>query len=562
MGRLATLLFLTTGVGAQGRDAASSPGLYEPDGTPHELPVVHAVTGATLDVTEFGAVPDDGVDDAAAIRVALSAAAPGDEVFVPAGVYDLVTVSEENDEANVSLRSGVNLRGASMGTTTLMSHDDDEDATVILGAGVQDVRLSDFTVTSAWEGEHSADPEEHNPDAGGVSVGIHLEYAGDRMVRGVTIDAVRIEKFRKAAVKLTRTRDVVLQNCEIADATDVGPGGAGYGVLIEGTYLTPREGFPDDSVHNVVQDCHIAGPYVRHGVLLQTYTHNDVVRDNVIEATALDAVDLHGEDEYLNEIYGNTITGVTGGAAIGLGNSGGSTYVHSSTGPRNDLHDNTLTGCRFGIRVQYATPDTLIERNVIHDGLEDGVHLGNAPRTIVQGNVISDNGAEDFWAVRLEGDEGTQPDEGGVGPGTPDGSVVQNNVMERNHGGAIALVGRGVTYGHNTILANREDFRASMEFEGAAADADTVPPAAPTGLEAIARSPDRATLAWNAVADDTVTRFLVYRDGVLVATTAGQTTATIVNLEGGRSYEVKVRAADGGGNLSQPSEALTLTTPP
>jgi hypothetical protein len=562
---VAPLITLLTLVSAESLRMPPDPthaGLYEPDGSPHEIPAVHLVTGRTLDVTDFGAVANDGLDDGAAIRAAIAAAVAGDEVFLPAGVYDLLTPSAEDDHANVYLKSGVNLRGASIARTTLVSHSDDEDGVVILGAGVEDIHLAGFTVTSSWDGVYSDDPEVNNPDAGGVGVGIQIAFDGDRMARNVTVDAVRIEKFRFAGVNLERTRDVVVQNCEIANATDVGGGGAGYGVLIQGTYMTPREGFADDSLHNVVQGCHISGPYVRHGILLQTYTHNNVVRNNVIDATALDAIDLHGEDEYLNEVYANTITNVTGGAGVGLGNSGGTAYVHSSSGPGNHIHDNTIVGCRFGVRVQYLTPDTRIERNVIRDGLEDGIHLGNAPRTVILGNVIRDNAAEGFWALRLEGDEGTQPERGGVEGGSPDDSVVQNNVVEGNYGGAIALAGRGVRYGHNVIQSNLEDFRASLDFEGAPGDADVTPPAAPTGLAVTSRSLDRATLTWDAVPDDTVTGYLVLLDDEVVASTAGQTTVTVVNLAPRTSSAVTVRAADGGGNLSPASEPLTLTSSP
>ncbi len=67
-----------------------APGLVDRSGKPIEVPTPGPATGKTLDVTDFGADPDpDSHDDAAAIRAALDAAVPGDEVLLPAGTYDL-----------------------------------------------------------------------------------------------------------------------------------------------------------------------------------------------------------------------------------------------------------------------------------------------------------------------------------------------------------------------------------------------------------------------------------------------------------------------------------------
>ena len=60
-------------------------GLVDRSGAPIEVPMPGPATGRTLDVTNFGANPDpDSHDDAAAIRAALDAAVPGDEVVLPA----------------------------------------------------------------------------------------------------------------------------------------------------------------------------------------------------------------------------------------------------------------------------------------------------------------------------------------------------------------------------------------------------------------------------------------------------------------------------------------------
>jgi hypothetical protein len=56
------------------------------------------------------------------------------------------------------------------------------------------------------------------------------------------------------------------------------------------------------SKFNLVQGCQFLGPYTRNGVVLQYSTHNNLVAFNVARDNRLDAIDLHGEDEFLNEI--------------------------------------------------------------------------------------------------------------------------------------------------------------------------------------------------------------------------------------------------------------------
>src|SRR5437879_4526978 len=63
-----------------------------------------AVSAATLDVTAFGAVANDGQNDAAAIAAAIRAANSGDTVFLPAGTFDVAQT--------LAGKSGVNIVGA------------------------------------------------------------------------------------------------------------------------------------------------------------------------------------------------------------------------------------------------------------------------------------------------------------------------------------------------------------------------------------------------------------------------------------------------------------------
>ena len=81
-----------------------------------------------------GAGCPDSHDDAAAIREALEAAEPGDEVVLPAGTYDLRSTDPADQfSANIVLRSGVDLRGEGEERTAVLltSLDGEDDSRVI-----------------------------------------------------------------------------------------------------------------------------------------------------------------------------------------------------------------------------------------------------------------------------------------------------------------------------------------------------------------------------------------------------------------------------------------------
>lgn len=80
--------------------------------------LAHAATrafAATLNVSDYGATPDDGFDDTAAINAAIVAAAPGDIVSFAAGVYDLITPYDTTQFIRINGKAGVTLQGATSG---------------------------------------------------------------------------------------------------------------------------------------------------------------------------------------------------------------------------------------------------------------------------------------------------------------------------------------------------------------------------------------------------------------------------------------------------------------
>lgn len=444
------------------------PGLINPDGSEHVLPRPNPVTGKTLNVLDFGADPTaNAADDRPAIQKAIDSANPGDEVYLPNGVYNLHSGSETDRVSHLTLKSGVNLRGQSQAGAILVSNFNPEDnqkynTRVLKAFGLRDILISNLTVTSTFNGKYSTDHRINNPHSGGPVYGIHLEdYAGEPC-RNITINGITVEKFQRTGIRVSKSHDVAVRNCVFQNATDVGGGGAGYGITLQGEgHDKNRIGHANDSRYNLVENCRFLGPYLRHGIIIQYFTHNNAVRNNVFEKTILDAIDLHGEDEYFNEVYGNQVRDVLTGAGIALGNTGA---THDASGPYNHIHGNTITNCREGIKVSLGSPDTLIENNMITGcsvPAGRGIYVLNAPRTMIRGNKISGNNSDGFWGILLAHDAG-DPKNGGAGD--PQDIQIIGNQIHNNRNGLKIETGTGIVVKGNRIANNQDqDFVSAVK---------------------------------------------------------------------------------------------------
>lgn len=412
-------------------------------------------TGRVLNVLNYHADPaDNDTDDGLAIQAAINSAQPGDEVYLPSGVYNLNSTLDTL--VNLKLKSGVNLRGENQSATILKTAlNKVKNSALMKVSGQHDLSISNLTLTSTCKGNYTADHKVNNPDAGGPDSMITIANFGELPSYNITVDGITVEKYSRMGVRIDNSRDIVVRRSTFRNATDVGPGGAGYGVSIQGMAKQDRNGYDNDTLWNVVEDSRFEGPYLRHGALIQFVAHNNVLRNNQFTNTKLDAIDLHGELEYLNEIYGNVISDIPYGAAIGLGNTGGTAPSnHSKTGPRNYIHDNTIRNTREGINVTMGTPDTVIERNLVENTahIEDakGIRVLNGPGTIIKENVIRNNTAPNYWAVSLEHDPGDSK-ANNIGEGDPQNVQLIGNLLTGNTNGIRLLAGTGITLQGNFV---------------------------------------------------------------------------------------------------------------
>ena len=89
---------------------------------------------------------------------------------------------------------------------------------------------------------------------------------------------------------------------------------------------------------------------------------------------------------------------------------------------------------------------------------------------------------------------------------------------------------------------------------------DNLPPSVPTGLSATAVGGAQIDLNWNASTDNIgVVGYEVYRDGTKIATVT-ETSYSNTGLTPGITYNYFVKARDGQGNVSGPSNTATATT--
>ncbi|WP_425004436.1 right-handed parallel beta-helix repeat-containing protein [Mycolicibacterium sp. S3B2] len=379
---------------------------------PFELP--DAVSGRTLDVRDYGASSNrSSNNDAHAIQAAIDAAAPGDKVYIPDGVYHV--------KSTINLKSGVSLYGQSRAGTVLAAAFATSPHAVIYAApGVTNLTVSSFSITVASGAQ--------------IKAGIRLGAEGGAAVSRIMVNNLAIEDFQRFGVQLQNARHVLVDGNTIKNATALDGGGSGYGVIID------QVGSHNNWVRN-----NTIGPVIRHGILIQSAHHN-LIESNTVTGAVSGAIDLHGEDEYSNEISYNTVSdcvrdGTTvspNGAGIEVGEySGviGTVLMHDNSGPHNWIHHNVVYNCTCGVSVVNNSDNTYIENNVFYNNLEAGIKAQiDLQHLYIRGNTIYGNGSGivlmDVSHAVVHGNSVTDNDQFGIwtNGGVTDYTITANTV--------------------------------------------------------------------------------------------------------------------------------------
>lgn len=360
-----------------------------------------AVSGKTINVRDYGATSDDSRnDDAVAIRAAIEAAQAGDMVYMPDGVYHV--------KSTIKLKSGVSLYGQSRaGTIIAASFASAPHAVIYAAPGANNFTVSSFSIVKASGSSFKA--------------GVRLGGEGNVQVSRIVVENLLIEDFQRFGIQLQNAYQVLVDGNEIRNATALDGGGSGYGIIID----------QSKSNNNWIKG-NVIGPVIRHGILVQFSAHHNLIEHNTVTGAVSGAIDLHGEDEYSNEIRYNTVsdcvrngTSVSpNGAGIEIGEySGiiGTTLMHDNSGPHNWIHHNVVYNCTCGLRIVNNSNYTYIEDNVFYNNLDSGIKADLAPlkhlyilrneiygngsgiklsdvvNAVLQGNSITDNRNYGIW---------------------------------------------------------------------------------------------------------------------------------------------------------------------
>jgi parallel beta-helix repeat protein len=334
-----------------------------------------APTGKTVNVLNYGATPNNSTNnDVTGIQLAINAAVAGDEVYIPDGTYDL------KGTVSINLKTGVSVRCQSQNAVLAGRFTRAPHAVLYAAPGVNNLTLSNCKITKLSGNTYQA--------------GVRLGYQGTgALTSRIAVKGMYIEKHQRFGVLLQNTYQVLVENNTIRDASALGGGGSGYGVIID----------QNRSTNNWIRNNTI-GPVIRHALLIQFSAHHNLLEHNTVTGAVSGAIDMHGEDEYSNEIRYNTVRDCVrngtyvspNGAGIELGEwSGvpGTTTQHDNTGPNNYVHHNEVFNCTYGLRIVNNTNNTYVHDNYFHHNLYTGIQADAYPlnRLDIQRNRIQNN---------------------------------------------------------------------------------------------------------------------------------------------------------------------------
>lgn len=331
---------------------SGSIGLTEPFQTPQNN------VGSTFNLNDYGATPGNSEDDdALAIQAAFAAMSFGDDLLIGSGDYHL--------KSTVTVPDGISLKGnlsevpvfKTMGIDTAFKID----------AGRKDVTLWGLSIS----GEDLM-----------LDYGVFIGEPNGSQVQRVWLNELQIQNFNKRAIQVRSAKHVKIEDCHIQNALQLGGGGFGYGIALNDS----------NNNNNWVTDCFI-GPVIRHGVLIQYSAHNNLIEKNTCFETTEDAYDLHGEDEFGNELRFNLAywdgdsSTVGSPSGFGVGNTGA---THDNSGPGNWIHHNEVRGYQIGIEVIQESHIQFLDNNQLTANADSGIkiHNGSGNSVYIRGNDI------------------------------------------------------------------------------------------------------------------------------------------------------------------------------
>ncbi len=419
-----------------------------------QFPTTPASGGQIRNVISYGATCNDSSnDDSVGIKAAIAASIAGDEVIFPSNcTLHLKTWP-------IDLKTGVNIKGQDK-TTSVLNGMFSSAPNPLFYARTQPSTSTNQPVSNLSITNFSYTTLSGTPPDIFIKLGTgtwNTDNSEWKVVSKIRIENLTIEKFKKYAIDIQNSQFIYVANNVIKNATSLGGGGEGYGIKVD----------MDKSQNNWIKG-NIVGPVIRHAYLVQYDANHNLFDGNSATGTTQDAFDMHGENEFSNEFRNNTVTNCvttdpytganTYGSGFGIGEVPTSTSAppgdagaHDFSGDNNWIHDNSVSGCYSGVRVN-NTNNTYIENNDITNNRSGGILIGDLdsyvfpeqisnPPAYGTSNVIAKNNTikNNPVGFKLKNAKNTQ---------------ILNNITTNNTGSGLTLTAQTTGY---TITGN--DFR-------------------------------------------------------------------------------------------------------
>lgn len=326
--------------------------------------LVHA---ALIDVTAFGAIPNDGLDDRAAIQAAIASATSGDTVFIPTGSFHISN--------SIIPKSGITLAGDGRDVTTILP---------TAGMSASMVRLQPAGMTPA---------------------------PSNVQLTGFTLDGAMSTTVRQG-IEATSTAGLNINGLRVQnlDGSVFGPHGIYFSANVQNSVISDNE-FLNIGV----------GHTFGGGIRIEGGSNHVTITDNVIDQTGRGGIFTKQSTHAI--IRNNTVTG-SGGTGLGIELFDNSNYSivednqidhwlsldkTSFTAVRRNTISDTSGVTKFaGIEMASGGSYNVFTDNVVNDGANVGLSLSNNGMKELSFFGHNTFTASTRWGAQL------QPDGGGI----------------------------------------------------------------------------------------------------------------------------------------------------
>jgi Pectate lyase superfamily protein len=351
---------------AESIQARQNPSKTAASDTQPRLPASPKIGKLSELVTKFGAVPNDGKDDTAAIQAAIDAVAKtGGSVLFPPGIYNISIQRQLKQPQALKLRSGIKLAASTTKGATLKLADRQGNYESIMGTEEMGTPLTDFAIQGLTIDSNGQNNPVLAPEGPGGKVS--ADFGDEKNFLPRTAFRAYIGK----RISIDRTR-FTNQN-------------AVWSVVVNGTL----DRMTDAAITNCRFD-NVGGNAVDFDhSSIYTQGSRMLVEKNTFSSRfgpgtkgARTAIEIHGNDQI---VRGNTIKGFT----VGINVTGAGTPVSQRQLYENNLIDGANAGLMLWFNIhkgnsasQPAMQHIVIRRNTVNISSDKWVEPG----------IVSDSG--------------------------------------------------------------------------------------------------------------------------------------------------------------------------